>query len=454
MVCLSCFLITTPVVANNDALLTLLRALHENGTIDTATYELVMQAAAVDSPQQEVSADENVTASDRTTIKQAVRKEVAEAVKDQPKIITKDKFAVESAEGDFSFRIGGRLQLDAATYAEDRLRHNDGTEIRRARLFAEGILWWDWGYKLQYDFTATGLSGLQDAYIDYNGFEHLKIRAGHFKEPFSLQNMTSSKYIPFMERGLPHVFTPGRNIGIAAFAGGKNWSFAAGLFGEGSDGASDDNDEGYGGSARGTYVPFEGDGYITHLGASASYRATGSGDMVRFRERPESHVTDTRLVDTGNIDTDDYYRFAAEAAWIHGPFSVAGEYYHLFLNREITGNPDLEFSGYYAEAGWFLTGESLNYSASKGAFGRITPQHIVGKGGAGAWQVAARLSNLDLADEDINGGDITNVTLGLNWFATPNIRLAANYISVLEVEGGPAAGDEPGIFQIRTQVEF
>ncbi len=35
----------TPVYAGNDALMTLLQALHDNGTINTETYELVKQVA-------------------------------------------------------------------------------------------------------------------------------------------------------------------------------------------------------------------------------------------------------------------------------------------------------------------------------------------------------------------------------------------------------------------------
>jgi len=56
---------------------------------------------------------------------------------------------------------------------------------------------------------------------------------GHFKEPFSLQNMTSSKYVLFTERGLPHVFAEGRNPGFQLSRNGENWSAAVGLYGEG-----------------------------------------------------------------------------------------------------------------------------------------------------------------------------------------------------------------------------
>jgi phosphate-selective porin OprO/OprP len=443
------FLSVSPVHANNDALLTLLQALHENGTINTETYELVKQVA-----QQEQTQPQVVAATDREELKQVVKEEVAEATKDQPKVTSKGKFQVESKDGDFSFRVGGRIHANAALHNEDRLHHNDGTEMRRARLFAEGRLWRDWGYKLEYDFVNTGNAGITDAILDYNGIQNLKIRTGHFKEPFSLQNMTSSKYITFMERALPFVFVPGRNIGVSANTSGSNWSFSAGVFGQGIDGAAGDNDEGYGGSARGTYAPMIGENTRLHLGLSGSYRATGSLDNVRFRDRPESHVTDQRLFDTGNIDTDDFSRFAVELALISGPLTLEGEYYHLSLNRDLAGNPDLDFSGYYLQGSWFLTGEMKSYNVKSGAFGKTTPKGIVGKGGIGAWQIALRFSSIDMNDGDINGGEETNLTAGLNWFVTPDIRLSANYVSVLEVDGGPAAGDEPDIFQIMTLVEF
>jgi phosphate-selective porin OprO/OprP len=266
--------------------------------------------------------------------------------------------------------------------------------------------------------------------------------------------MTSAKYITFMERALPYVFSPGRNIGLGVSTSGKNWSFATGIFGEGIDGASDDNDEGFGASGRATFDPVYAEGRLVHIGASASFRATGSSDSIRIRERPETHVTDTRLVDTGNFDTDDYARFAGEAALIYGPWAMESEYYYLALNRELAGNPDLDFSGYYVQGSWFLTGESMNYKVENGAFGKITPKGIVGKGGIGAWQLAIRFSSIDLNDQDVQGGEEQNFTAGLNWYATPDIRFTANYVNVLNVDGGPAAGEEPSIYQFMTQVEF
>ncbi len=430
----------------NQALIELLKALEENETISKNVYELVVEVANQESTtQQPVVIKEEV--------KKLVQEEVKVATKDQPKIKMKDKFVVESGDSDFSLRVGGRIQADAATYSEDALKHNDGTEMRRARLFVQGILWEAWKYKLQYDFVNTGSSGIADAYIQYSGLKPWKFKIGHFKQAFSLQNMTSSKYIIFTERGLPHLFTPGRAIGIGAGRSGNNWSFNAGLFGEGIDGASGSEDEGYAFTGRATYAPILNKQQYMHLGASASYRNSGSIDAITFSDRPESHVTNTREVSTGSINTESNLRTVAEAAYSQGPFSLQGEYYHVDIDRDGAG-PDLDFSGYYVEGSWFLTDDKRNYSGSKGSYGKVKPNSVVGKSGMGAWQLAVRFSSVDLNDNDISGGDARNFSLGLNWYATNNIRMSSNYVNVLDVEGGTADGDEPEAFQMRAQLEF
>lgn len=431
---------------SNQALMTLLKALEDNGTISKDVYDLVVEVA------KQGEAEEHVVVAE-SDVKKMVQEEVKVATKDQPKITIKDKFEVTSADKEFSLRVGGRIQADAATYSEDSRKHNDGTEMRRARLFVQGTLWDAWKYKLQYDFVNSGSSGIADAYIQYTASKAWKFTVGHFKQPFSLQNMTSSKYITFTERGLPHLFTPGRGIGVGVGRSSQNWSLNAGIFGEGIDGASGDEDEGFALTGRATVAPILTKQQHLHLGASASYQNSGSIDAIRFRDRPESHVTNTREVDSGSINADSNLRAVGEAAYTFGSFSLQSEFYYVDIDRD-GASPDLDFSGYYAEASWFLTDDMRNYSGSKGSYGKVKPRSIVGKGGMGAWQLAVRFSSVDLNDGDITGGNAQNLSLGLNWFATNNIRMSANYVNVLDVEGGAGAGDEPEAFQMRAQVEF
>jgi phosphate-selective porin OprO/OprP len=47
-----------------------------------------------------------------------------------------------------------------------------------------------------------------------------------------------------------------------------------------------------------------------------------------------------------------------------------------------------------------------------------------------------------------------NVTLGLNWFPAPGLRVSANYIKMLEMNGGVYDNEEADIMQLRAQWGF
>ena len=51
-----------------------------------------------------------------------------------------------------------------------------------------------------------------------------------------------------------------------------------------------------------------------------------------------------------------------------------------------------------------------------------------GFSGCGAWQAGLRFSYLDLNDKAIQGGTLSDWTLGLNWFWNPNMKVQFNYI--------------------------
>lgn len=210
--------------------------------------------------------------------------------------------------------------------------------------------------------------GIADAYLAYTGFNPLILQGGHIKKPFSLKNMMSTNDIAFVERSLPFALPPLCNIGVSASAGGDHWSAAAGVFGNGIDEPAGGIDQGYGASGRVTLAPVAEKTRLVHLGGSLVYRAPDQGDSIRFSSRPESNITDIRLVDTGAIDADDFYRYGLKAALMYGPVSLQGEYIGTHAYRVLPGLDDLDFGGYYVEASWFATGESLNYSAKEGVF--------------------------------------------------------------------------------------
>ena len=115
------------------------------------------------------------------------------------------------------------------------------------------------------------------------------------------------------------------------------------------------------------------------------------------------------------------------------------------------GFSDLLFWGGYAEVSYFLTGERRIYGRAAGVFGRVIPKNPFRPSARqwGAFQVAARVSMLDLNSADIRGGQELNFTLGLNWYLLSNLRLSANY-----VHGRVFGQGDVDIAQARLQVDF
>jgi phosphate-selective porin OprO/OprP len=381
------------------------------------------------------------------------------------KIKYKPGVQIESADKNFKAHVGGRIMVDSVWYDEDKSDLGDGTEIRRGRLFLSGTMYKVWDYKFQYDFTSSGSGGIRDAYFRYKGLKPATLSVGNLKVPFSLEELTSSKYITFMERALPNVFAPGRRLGALLNAHGDYWTFAAGIYGDEVDGDVDDEgDEPWEIGGRVTVAPLHEKTRALHLGVGAVYADPNDAGSVRFRQRPESHVTSARFVNTGSLDTDDFWRIGPEVALVYGPFAVQGEYMHVGVNR--SSGSDVDFDGWYVEGSYFLTGESRAYSPKKGSFGRVKPKRNLGDGGYGAWQVGVRYSTVDLTDEDVLGGEEDNVTIGLNWHVNPYIRFMFNAIWVNNDEdatgnashlhtGELSAGDDdPFIAQVRAQIDF
>ena len=430
----------SPVYAGSE-IATLIEMLHQNGTVSDAQYVRLI-AELKQNQQLQAKHQQQVAA------KLAVAADPSEA-----KIKIKGGgLTVSSADGDFTTQIGGRLQLDAAHYG-GRPEMGNGTEVRRAYLTLKGTMYRDWGYRLQYNFADTGSNGkgILDAYIDYKGLDDVDLRVGHFKEPFTLHEATSDNFVSFTERAFIAAFSPGRSIGVMAHHAQRDWTWAAGVFGEGVSTKGGTSDEGWGLSVRATGAPIQTQNRLLHVGLGANYRDMGGLDVVRFKQRPESHVTDINIIDTSLVsDASSVSKLGVELATTMGPFSAQAEYIQAHVKRN--GFRNLDFDGWYLEMGYFLTGESRQYK--KGKFGRPKPKSVVGQGGVGAWQLAARYSTIDLNDGSVAGGEADAVTVGLNWYPTSTLRFTANYVDVLSVDRGPYADMTPSVFQVRSQWAF
>jgi len=357
-------------------------------------------------------------------------------------------FKLERTDGSAELKFGGRIQADGAVISEsnglsDDLRalggdgQGNGVEFRRARLFFEGTVYERLFFKAQYDF-AGGDADFKDVYVGLKGLGPVgKVQVGQFKEPFFLDEQTSSNYITFMERGLNAAFFPDRNMGVMATntAAEKRFVWQLGVFRDTDDfgdAFSNFSKTDWDTALRLSGLPLwddDGSRFI-HLGAGYVHRFRG--ETERFRQRPEAHLAD-RFIDTGNMNASGVDLFNGELAWVHGPLSIQGEYTHALVNRDGDqgeGGDNVGFWGAYGQVSYFLTGEHRVYELGNGRFGRVKPIASLNpaKGDWGAWEIAARYSYLDLNDSNVRGGKLWDVSAGVNWYLFPNARIMLNYI--------------------------
>jgi phosphate-selective porin OprO/OprP len=384
-------------------------------------------------------------------------------------------FKLDRNDGAFKLKFGGRIQTDWAMVDLSQPLENaiggegNGAEIRRARLFFSGTLYDRVVFKAQYDFSDTGddKGDIKDAYIGLIKLGPIdKVLVGHMKESFSLDALTSSKNITFMERSLTETFAPGRNTGFAIHDNvlDKRILWQAGAFKDSDDSAfSFDNDGMWNLIGRVVGVPlYEDDGEkVVHLGFSYNHQFRGGSDfMLRYQRKPESHLA-PYMADTGStIPTNNINLINPEIAIVWGPASFQAEYTQSFVNGD-DGMRNTTFWGTYAQLSYFLTGEHRNYNLGSGSFGRVKPNANFNpmQGDWGAFQVGVRYSYLDLNDEFVRGGKMWDVTAGINWHLFPNTRVSLNYVHS-EVDNrliSPDPDDVDGnadIVQARFQLDF
>ena len=148
-----------------------------------------------------------------------------------------------------------------------------------------------------------------------------------------------------------------------------------------------------------------------------------------------------------------------EAAANFQNFYVQGEYFLYQFERELPGGlPDPDFSGWYVQAAWALTGETRNWNPANGVFSGLKPAKPLSFDGDGwgALELALRYSFSDLnyredllpAAGGIRGGEQEAWTLGLNWYVNNNIRFLLDYqiIDVDRLSSGAANAYGAGVF--------
>jgi phosphate-selective porin OprO/OprP len=387
-------------------------------------------------------------------------------------------FLLESPDDQFHLHIGGNAQIDSTWLIGPKgvfaipgagtngVENSSATFLRRARLRLEGDIYDQFDYIVEYDFAhaQNENSGLQP-----NSFQNIagsptpcniwmqvrevpvlgNVRFGLQVKPLGMTNNTYQGFLPFLERAdnqdaFYGPFDSGFVLGLSA----RNWSESERLTWQYSvyrpsidTFGTSLNKHSLGGRVTG--LPgYEDDGRrLVHLGLGL-WGGEIVQDQLRVRARtllrnaPGYAVP--ILVDTGQVPGSRQYTVGPEFAMVLGPWTVQAEWAGQFLTQAVAPNGQNQgtvfYHGGYVQVLYFLTGEHQEYVKREGVFGRVVPRNNYrwkkGEGcrGCGAWQVGARFSYLDLNDKAIQGGQVYDWTVGLNWFLNPNMKLQLNYI--------------------------
>jgi phosphate-selective porin OprO/OprP len=379
----------------------------------------------------------------------------------------------------FRVHVGGRTQFDTIWMsAGERVRFGpggtgdirDGVNFRRARLTVEGTIFEQVDFWFEYDFLNTfnaertgdplvaNTPVPTDVFVIFTKIPVLgNIKVGNHKPPLCFERLTSSRFLNFLERslttdafinGLDNGFRPGIQVYHWAFDERLTW--AVGVFKNNTSVFGWNVGDGeYDVTGRFTALPwYEHDGRcLLHLGLGASHRDTDD-DQIRYRARTLLRngpgTLHTVLAEVRALAGNETL-LVPELVLVLGPFTLQTEYFATWSSStRFPINPPAArvdrgtafFQGYYVEALYFLTGEHRVYDRRYPRFDRVVPHEgfffvddecgnwLCGKG---AWQVAARYSWIDLSDSGIRGGEVHDLTLGLNWFLNPNMKVQWNY---------------------------
>ena len=337
-----------------------------------------------------------------------------------------------------------RVQADVASYFgapswADKI--GNGVSIRRARFAVKGQVDENWYGEFDMDL-ANGLVELKDAIVRYTGLPNWEIQVGNFKENFSIQRNTTSRYLQFMERPMVcSALAPSRHFGLnAKYA--KDWIWAsAGIFGPELAGSEEwgyiaDNNKDYGYNAgmsltgKVVFRPlYKKENSSLHIGGALSYR-TPKVSAEKYGTYRASARNSTSINRKKYLDTNDLAGYDHNLLWT---VELAGHYKGLryeaaYIQDNVKFKADAadpapkKFWGWYAQAGYLLFGGNQRYDANGGKYTKIKPGKKWGD-----IELCARYEYCNLNSGMVFGGAAEAYALGINYWVTNNVKMQVNY---------------------------
>ena len=394
-----------------------------------------------------------------------------------------NKFALESADGQYSIGLTGGFQgdvgyfpgFDAKSKVVGPQNLNSGFNARRARIGVTGKATDQFTYTFIYDAGNSSdatAKGIETAQVNYIGTKGLSVDFGYSNTLFTLDQSTSSYDTLFIERATPSNIATNLNTGDnrsnfgARFYNDRYWlgAYVTGPAVGDTHGVA----ERVGAFERAAYQVLSEPDYTLHVGVGidelfkAPNAGPGTPNAISLSDQPELRVDTTTFANTGTLGTvanpvTGAQIYDAELAGNYQNFFFQGEFFHYDIDRR--GLSTAAFDGGYAEASWTITGETHKYVPATAAYARIVPTHAFSPkdGYWGAFELGGRVSYVDMNSDfiagraiasqpaAIDGGRQTSYTAGLSWFPNSYLTIKLNYIHTDYDRANPTATTVAGI---------
>jgi phosphate-selective porin OprO/OprP len=364
-------------------------------------------------------------------------------------------FGLVSADGQSTVNLYGQFHFDMRSVDnglnvvndKDAGSGADNFEVRRGRLGITGTVLKDIDYELITNTLGSNANLIHRAYINFSYNKEGQIRVGRFKQPFSLEEMSSANGIDFMERSYGNQLVPSHRLGVMIHGEPvKGFTYGMSVYQDGFNEISNTENVGALGAARATVNLAELRGIkdtILHFGVGldkGSYQTTPTvstdtgapisgltrGTVLAFRSEDRGMANVYRAQISGDTISPTFGGMAnnvaniskelkgLEVALAAGPWKFQSEYVDAaYSAKALNYNTDTALSATglkgtatldvtaktnYHEFLYNITGENWASAYKSGAFGSVKPKSNFGGGGTGGWQVGWRVSSYKVGE--------------------------------------------------------
>jgi len=344
-----------------------------------------------------------------------------------------------------------RVQIDVQR-SGSRSDGNVDLDLARRRAGLSGHVTRYVEFELEREFDSTGR--WRDAFVDVRALRALRLRAGHFKVPFSREQLTGAGHLDFIDRSrVADLLAPGRSAGVALHGRVFNrlLGYEAGTFvRDGTRGALPGRQRSEPTlAARLTVRP---DGARRTKGSTGTLEigvAAATSELSEGRSSLAGRLTSRDVFFPPVLVSGRRRRVGGDLDWRPGPFGVRGEFLRADDARQHQGllgdtPPPLRAQGWYLSGAWAVAGRKGHAAANDGyavhglsglELAARVEQISFGTPGAAADHVwTPRATQLSRVSDRV-------VTLGINWTLNRIVRIQAD--AVREAVDSRARGVAP-----------